>query len=136
MRPVNSLPLLRFAVAFDFLATVAPLVLELLQVSLLPTTMLVAGRDLPKSLALSLLALDVLYLVILLIAWIGLLRRRRYARPLYLLGWVISLILAFIHGDDALTGTASILQLMVGFSGGFLVAVIYLSEARLEFTGD
>lgn len=68
-----------------------------------------------------------------LVSYIGLFFRWNFARALYLIVWVVSFTLMVTGPEQYLNNIGLGVQMLMGVSGGILIALIYLTPLADEF---
>ncbi|HEX8373293.1 MAG TPA: hypothetical protein VF585_10965 [Chthoniobacterales bacterium] len=79
------------------------------------------------------LPMDLLFLVLSVIAWVGLWRGWRRSRGLYTWLWIISLPLILAHGPDVASGVSQCLATTGTLVGGLIMGLLYFSELRHRY---
>ena len=80
-----------------------------------------------------LLPVDLLVLVLLVVAWVGLWRGWRSSRRLYTLLWVLTIPLLLVHGPDIASGVSRFFETFTTLVGGLIMGLLYFSDLRQRY---
>lgn len=78
--------------------------------------------------------LQLVYLVVLLLAYGALLKHRSIGRWLYLAAWVLSLVILSVAANSMSNRLGVACTMLTGLTGGLILGVVYLSPLADEFT--